>query len=414
MSKTRVVITGLGVASPIGIGKDNFLDALKEGKNGIDKITLFNTQNYSSKVGGEVKNFNPQEYFPGKDVKKLGRAAHLAIAAAQLAIKDSRKNFNENVKNVCPVFVGTAVGGMDFAEENFYKMFKHGPSKISTFAGVAVFCASISSAISSDLGLHGPSFSFSDGCCSSSDAVGYAVNYIKNGSGDVVLTGGADACLTGGVLAAFCQMGVVTTRYNNSPKSACKPFDRDRDGFALGEGAWMMVLENLKSAIKRDATIYAEIIGYGSSCDAYHPSRPHPEGLFNIQAINNSFINARINPDQIDFISAYGNATQINDSLESKVYKVIFGSKAKKIPCSSIKSMIGHPIGATGAAQIMSSALFLSNNFISPTLNLKNPDKDCDLDYVPNTSRHFKGDHILVNTLSFGGKNSSLILKRYK
>lgn len=412
MNKNRVVITGLGVMSPIGIGKPNFLKALKEGTNGIDKITLFDAQNYPSKVGAEVKHFKPEEYFPGKEVKKLGRAAHLAIAAAQLAIKDSGRNFDERTKLECPVYVGTAVGGMDFAEESFYKMFQQGPSKVSTFAGVAVFCASISSAVSSDLGLHGPSYSFSDGCCSSSDAVGNAANYIKNGLGDVILAGGADACITGGVLAAFCQMGVVTTKHNNSPKDACKPFDKDRDGFALGEGAWIMVLEDMGTALRRKAHIYAEVVGYGASCDAYHPSRPHPEGIYNIKAINQSLNDAKINHEQIDFISAYGNATVINDPLETKVYKSVFGPRAKKIPCSSIKSMIGHPIGATGAAQILSSALFLSENFISPTINLNNPDKECDLDYVPHTSREFKGKYILINTLSFGGKNSSLILKR--
>ena len=412
--KNRVVITGLGIVSPIGIGKIQFTESLKNGVNGIDKITLFDATDFPSKVGAEVKDFRPKDFMPEKEIKKLGRAAHLAIAAAQLAIEDAKINLDDQTRSRCPVFIGTAVGGMDFAEENFYKIFRMGPSKISAFAGVAVFCASVSSAVSTDLGLHGPSYSFANGCCSSTDAIGNVFNYLRNGFGDIALTGGADACVTGGVLAAFCQMGVVTTKFNDKPRYACKPFHKDRDGFALGEGSWVLILETLERAIKRKALIYAEVVGYSASCDSYHCSRPHPKGQFNIEAINNAFKDANIVSNQIDYISAYGNATKINDPIETKVFKEIFGLKTKQIPCSSIKSMIGHPIGATGAAQVLSSALFFSENFISPTINLDYPDPECDLDYVPNKSRYFKGDYILINTLSFGGKNSCLVTKRFK
>ena len=411
--KNRVVITGLGVISPIGIGKNQFIQSLKNGVNGIDKITLFDATDYPSKVGAEIKNFKAKDFIPEKEVKKLGRAAHLAIAASQLAIEDAKIKLDEQIRSSFPVFIGTAVGGMDFAEENFYRIFKMGPKKISTYAGVAVFCASVSSAISTDLGLHGPSYSFSNGCCSSTDAIGSAFNYLRNGVGDIAIAGGADACITGGVLSAFCQMGVVTTRFNDKPQVACKPFHKDRDGFALGEGSWILTLETLDRAIKRKASIYAEIMGYAASCDSYHPSRPDPKGQYNAQAIKKTLNNAQITDKEIDYISAYGNATQINDPLETKVLKDVFGLRAKQIPCSSIKSMIGHPIGATGSAQVLSSALFFSENFISPTINLDNADPECDLDYVPNKSRNFDGNHILINTLSFGGKNSCLITKRY-
>ncbi len=408
----RVVITGLGIVSPIGVGKIEFCNSLKNGVVGIDKISLFNPADLPSIIGAEIKDFNPGKYLVKKNIKKLGRAAHLAIGAAQLAIEDACLNMDASARENCPVFVGTAVGGMDFAEENFLKIFNEGSRKISTYAGVAVFCASISSAISMDLSLHGKSISVSNGCCSSTDAVAQAFDFIKSKQGDTAICGGADACVTKGVLAAFCKMGVVTTHYNHTPKKACKPFHRRRDGFALGEGAWIIVLESLDKAVARKANVYAEIVGYGATCDAYHPSAPHSDGLYNKEAIKIAIDSADMEPDDIDCISAYGNATNLNDPLETRVYKEVFSNRVKKIPISSIKSMIGHPIGATGAAQIIAAALSIAKNFIPPTMNLDDPDPACDLDYVPNKSREMKVNNILINTLSFGGKNSCLILKR--
>jgi 3-oxoacyl-[acyl-carrier-protein] synthase II len=275
-----------------------------------------------------------------------------------------------------------------------------------------VFCASVSSAISSSLGLHGRSVSISDGCCSSTDAIAAAMDHIRLGFGDFALCGGADACVTRGVLSTFCKMGVVTTHFNDQPKQSCRPFHRNRDGFALGEGAWVMTIESYEHAKIRGATIYAELAGYGSSCDAFHPSRPHPDGIYSVEAIQQALFDAGFSPTQINYVSAYGNGSRINDPLETAVYKKAFGEHAYSLALSSVKSMIGHPIGATGAAQVVSSALAIQEGFIPPTVNLDDPDPLCDLDYVPNKARKQTVNAVLVNTLSFGGKNACLVIRK--
>lgn len=411
VKKRRVVITGIGVVAPNGIGKEEFCESLKEGKNAIDNISSFNARNYPSRVAGEIRNFRANDYIPKKEIHKIGRSAHLGIAASLLAIKDSGLILTEKEKRSCPVFMGSSVGGMDFAELEFKKFFDKGIHHVSPYAGVAVFCASVSSEISKVLSLKGRSITISTGCVSASDAIGNAFNYIRSGLSDIAICGGADACVTPGILATFCQMKVTSTHYNDSPKIASRPFDRDRDGFVIGEGAWIFVLEEFEKAKSRNANIYAEICGYEATCDAYHQTSPHPQGIYSTRAIRCAIKDAGLKPEEINFILAYGNSTPVNDPHETMIIKKVFGQNAYKIPVSSIKSMIGHPIGASGAAQVAASALAIKEGFIPPTINHNNPDQKCDLDYVPNKSRLTKIKTALCNTLSFGGKNAAIVLK---
>jgi len=408
----RVVITGLGIVAPIGIGKEEFSNGLKEGRNAVDNISFFNAKNHPSKVGAEIRNFRAEDFVRKKDIHKMGRGAHLGIAGAFMAVEDSQIKFSRNDRLTCPVIIGSSVGGMDFAEEEFEIYFKKGLSRVSPYAGIAIFCASPSGEISRYLSLRGQSITISNGCTSGSDAISYAASGIKNGSYDVAICGGADACVTYSVLGAFCRMGVTSTHYNNSPKKASRPFDKDRDGFVIGEGAWILIVEELERAQARGANIYAEICGYGSTCDAFHSTNPHPSGKYTAEAMRIAIINAGIKPEEIDFISAYGNATIVNDPYETMVIKKVFGQQAYKIPISSLKSMMGHPIGASGSAEVVSSAIAIQEGFIPPTINLDNPDPACDLDYVPNKARKVNIRTALCNTLSFGGKNSVIIIKR--
>lgn len=411
MSKRRVVITGLGVVSPNGIGREEFCKSLKEAKNAINKISFFDASNHPSKVAAEIRDFNPGDYVPKKEIHKMGRSAHLGITAALLAIKDSGLKLTDKEKFSCPVFIGSSVGGMDFAETEFKIFFDKGINRVSPYAGVAVFCASVSSEISRFLSLKGRSITISTGCTSGSDAIGYALNDIRNGLSDMAICGGADACVTSGILAAFCQMKVTSTHYNDSPKFASRPFDKDRDGFVIGEGAWILVIEELQRALARNVKIYAEICGYGATCDAYHSTNPYPSGIYTAEAMRMALKDAELRPEEIDFILAYGNATIVNDPYETMVIKKVFGQHAYKIPVTSLKSMIGHPIGASGAAEVAAAALAIQEGFIPPTINHHNPDPQCDLDYVPNKSRDIKTRTALCNTLSFGGKNAAVVLK---
>lgn len=409
----RVVITGIGAVSPSGIGKEPFWRGLKEGRSATDRISFFDPSAFPSQVGAEARNFRPQEFLPQKAIKRTGRAAHLAVAAAKMAFDDSRAALNSLDSRRVGVVVGSSVGGMDFAEPEFRTFFNRGVKSVSPFAGVAVFCASVSSEVSTALKLKGASLTISTGCTSAIDAMGCALNAIRLGMTELIVTGGADACVTPGVLAAFCQMGTLSINYNAQPWKASRPFSKDRDGFVLGEGGWVLVFEELQHALNRGAPIYAEVLGYGSTCDAYHMTNPHPSGRYSAEAIRTAIRDSGIQPTEVDYFSAYGNATKVNDTYETKVIKKVFGPHAYKLAISSIKSMIGHAIGAAGAAQVAVAALTLTEGFVTPTINYENADPTCDLDYVPNVGRPVPVRVALCNCLSFGGKNAALVLRRH-
>ncbi len=412
MQKNRVVITGIGVVSPNGIGWDSFVAALKIGKKAIRPISLFSPDGLPSKVASEVIDFNPTNYIKKKDVGKMGRGAQLGVAAATLAMTHRGRPFNEKEKEDCSVIIGTSVGGLDFAEREFHNFFDYGVKKVSPYSGIAVFCACVSGEISRYLELHGRSVSISNGCTSSTDALAEAFEEIRSGRSNIAVAGGADCCVTPGIIAAFSRMGVVSTAYNERSSLASRPFDKDRDGFVVGEGAWVFILEEYSKAKAKNVKIWAELKGFGRTSDAYHPTTPHPGGTYLSKSIRIALDDAGIIPSKIDCVLAYGNGTKINDIYETKVIKEVFGKHAYQLPISSIKSMIGHSIGSSGAAQVAAAVAACSNNFIPPTVNLENPDRECDLDYVPNHSRSAKLENVLCDSLSFGGKNSAVILSK--
>ena len=408
----RAVITGIGAVAPNGIGREAYWKGLREGKNCVDKITLFDVSTYPSKMAAEVKNFDPHEYIPQfNEVKRMGRSSHLAIAAAKLALKDS--NLATDQFKELNVIVGSGTAGIEYIVPEIRAMERGGIRKMRPYLGIAGFGGAISSEISRSIGANGFSYTLSTGCTSATDAMGYAMQKIRFGMADLIITGGADACVDPGILGAFCQMGAVSTRTDDF-KKASRPFNKDRDGFVIAEGSWIFLLEEMEHALARNATIYGEIVGYGATCDAWHMSKPHPSGDYTAAAIRAALADAGLNTTDIDIFEAYGNATPINDSYETAVIKKVFGEHAYKLAVPSVKSMLGHPIGAAGAQQVAAVLLALAEGFIHPTINYEVPDPDCDLDCVPNQGRDGEFNAAICNSLAFGSKNAAIIIKKFK
>jgi len=408
----RAVITGIGAVAPNGIGREAYWKGLREGKNCVDKITFFDVSTYPSKMAAEVKNFDPHEYIPQfNEVKRMGRSSHLAIAAAKLALKDS--NLATDQFKELNVIVGSGTAGIEYIVPEIRAMERGGIRKMRPYLGIAGFGGAISSEISRSIGANGFSYTLSTGCTSATDAMGYAMQKIRFGMADLIITGGADACVDPGILGAFCQMGAVSTRTDDF-KKASRPFNKDRDGFVIAEGSWIFLLEEMEHALARNATIYGEIVGYGATCDAWHMSKPHPSGDYTAAAIRTALADAGLNTTDIDIFEAYGNATPINDSYETAVIKKVFGEHAYKLAVPSVKSMLGHPIGAAGAQQVAAVLLALAEGFIHPTINYEVPDPDCDLDCVPNQGRDGEFNAAICNSLAFGSKNAAIIIKKFK
>ena len=409
VKRRRAVITGIGVVAPNGIGKKAYWTGLKEGKNCVDEITLFDVSTYPSKMGAEVHDFKPSDFVGlHSDIKRMGRSSHLGIAAARLALEDSGLNGKSNSE--LSILIGSATAGIEYIVPEIRALERGGVRKMRPYLGIAGFGGSISSEISRALGAQAASHTISTGCTSSTDAMGYALRQIQFGLADMVLTGGADACVEAGILGAFCQMGAVSTRNDNK---ASRPFNKDRDGFVIAEGSWIFVLEDLNHALERKAKIYGELIGYGSTCDAWHMAKPHPSGEFTARAIELALEDAEIRPRQVDIFEAYGNATPVNDSYETAVVKKVFGEHAHKLLMPSVKSMLGHPIGAAGSQQLAAALLALNEGVIHPTINYEVPDPECDLDYVPNQARKGHFTIAVCNSLAFGAKNSCIVVERY-
>jgi 3-oxoacyl-[acyl-carrier-protein] synthase II len=409
----RVVITGAGVMSPNGSGKKAYWTALAEGASGLGRVTLFPPEKVQCQVVGEVKNLT-YECLPPKDRRRVPRIVPIAVLAAEEALQDSgisSATLTEEERREIGVIIGTGGGGVDFSEREYERFFRGDPH-VSAFAIVSSFVGMVSSEVSIHLGFRGPSHVLSTGCTSSTDAIGYAAGMIRNGQLKKVLAGGAEACITPGILTAFVQMGTTTVQWNHNPTAASRPFSIDRDGFILSEGAWMFVLESYESAIARNAPIYAEIAGYGSTCDAYHKTQIMPGGDESARAVQNALADAKLGADEIEYINLHGTATRMNDEIETIAVRKVFGERAGRIPASSTKSMIGHPQGACGAAGIAATLLAINENIIHPTINLEHPDPACDLDYVPNVARRQSVRTALCNCIAFGSKNSAIVLKR--
>lgn len=410
--RRRVVITGIGIIAPNGTGKEAYWTGLKEGRNCVDRITFFDVSNYPTQMGAEIKDFQPEIFLKDHhEIKRMARSSQLAVGAALLAVRESK--IDESDIDSASVLIGSSTSGVEYLVPEAYAFNSGGLNKVSPYVGIAGFVGSVSSEVSRAIGAKGFSHTISTGCTSSTDAMGYALRCIRHGYSDVIIAGGADACINDGILAAFCRMG-ATSRRKTDFHRASRPFNKDRDGFVISEGSWIFVFEELEHAKQRKAKIYGEIVGYGATCDAWHMSKPYPSGEPAVRAIQMAVNDGRLAANQIDIFEAYGNSTIINDSYETNVVKKVFGSHAHKLVMPSVKSMLGHPIGAAGAAQAAAALLALNEGFIHPTINYETPDPECDLDYVPNDGRSGNFKAALCNSLAFGGKNAALILQKFE
>lgn len=410
--KRRVVITGLGVLAPNGIGKEGFWQANIEGKSGVRKITTFDVSNLGSKIYGRVEDFEYLNYIPKDEARKVDRFVHLGLASTKTALDDSRLDLEKIDKDRIGVIIGSGLGGALFHEEQMMAGYEKGLHRLNPRCVPRISPNAVASHIAIQYGLEGPNMVISNACASGTYAVGEAFRHIQNNEMDVCISGGAEAPLTEFTFGAYDALKVLSKR-NDSPQEASRPFDKERDGFVLGEGSAILVLEELTYALKRNAHIYAELIGYGASSGAYHIVMPEPTGRDAAKTMRAALKDAAILPQDIDYINAHGTSTTLNDKAETLGIKEVFADYAYKIPISSTKSMIGHTIGAAGAIEALVCALVIENNLIPPTINYTYRDPDCDLDYVPNQARASQVDIALSNSFGFGNCNACLILKRY-
>lgn len=411
-SNRRVVITGLGVLASNGIGIKNFWDALQNARSGVVPISAFDTSDFTTKFAGEITDFVPSEYLAPKQAKRMDRTSQLAVAATKMAVEDAGVDFSNVDPSRAGVIIGTAMAGHGYILNQHTTLMQKGPMRINPFTALASFPDACAGNVSIELGITGPSFSVSTACSSASDAAGYAFDAIKKGQLDYLLMGGAEASIYPGILAAFCVARALSTR-NDDPSGASRPFSRDRDGFVLGEGAGMLVMEEYEHAKKRGAQIYAEVLAHGMTCDAYHMTAPDPEGTQATRAMKLAIESAGINPEDIQYVNAHGTSTPLNDKTETMVLKKALGEEhAKKVAISATKSMVGHLIGAAGSVELIATLLGMKHSVIPPTINYTVKDPECDLDYVPNEARQAEIKVAMKNSFGFGGKNSILILRK--
>ncbi len=411
--KRRTVITGMGVVSPNGTGTDSFAEAVLAGKSGVRRISRFDASAIEVQIAGEVSNFDELAWVEKKDRKHVSRILPLALCAATEALEGSgltslpviqRRRFG--------VIMGTGGGSQEFTEEQ-YRLLFHGQSrKMSLFCVPSGVMGSISSELSVRFGLRGPSHVITTGCTSSTDAMAYAMRQIESGRLDMVLTGGADAPISLGTVKGFLLMKILTESWNDAPEKGSRPFSADRNGFVLAEGAWMFVLEEYEHARARGAKILAEVCGYGSTCEAYHRVRLMECGEEPARAIQLAMKQVGIGPENVDYVNLHGTSTQLNDRIETRALKLVLGEeRARQVPMSALKSQIGHPQGACGAAGVAATIVAMQRSQLPPTVNLENPDKECDLDYVPAAGRKKTVEHAVCNCIAFGSKNSALLLR---
>ena len=403
----RVVITGEGSISPLGVSSKNLWNNLIHGKSGIKLIENFDTENFNVKIAGEINDFDPSTFFEHKESRKLDRYTMFAMIAADQAIKSSGLD-SSNVG----VILGTGVGGMNTLEQEQSKLLKKGQRGVSPHFIPKMIPNIAGGQIAIKHGFHGPNFSLSSACSSASDAIGMAYRLIQSNQIHAMVCGGAEGGITALTLSGFSNMKALS-KNNESPKNACKPFDKNRDGFIMSEGSAMLVLESLDNAKKRGANILAEIIGYGITNDAYHITQPHNEGVGATSAINLALKDGGINKDEVNYINAHGTSTYYNDMIETKAIKQVFGNDAKNLLVSSTKSMTGHMLGATGAIEVITCIYAMNNGIIPPTINYETPDPECDLNYVPNKSIESDLNITISNSFGFGGHNSVLALKKF-
>jgi len=414
MSRRRVVITGLGCVTALGESADELFTALCEGKSGISSIESFDISEYPVRFGGEIKNFEVTKYVDRRESKRMDRFTQFAVAAAIQAVNDSGLDFSKEDTFRTGVLVGTGIGGISEIEEQHIRLLEKGPRKVSPFCVPKLMANAASGNIAIRYGLQGPNFSIVSACASGSHAIGEAFCNIVCGRSDIMITGGPEAALTPVGLASFCAARSLSTR-NDEPEAASRPFDKDRDGFVLSEGAGILVLEEISHAKKRDANIYAELLGYAATDDGHHITAPLPNGEGAAMAMKLALANAGIETERIDYINAHGTGTELNDITESIAIKTIFGDHGYKLPISSTKSCLGHLLGAAGAVELIVCIKAINESTIPPTINLNNQDERCDLkmDYVPLKAREAKVNITLSNSLGFGGHNACLLVGKF-
>lgn len=414
MERRRVVITGIGVVSPVGIGKDAFWNSLLEGKSGVSTITAFDPSDFPVKIAGEVKDFDAEKYVGDKKtVRHMDRNVQFAVAAARMAVEDAALDMEKEDAERVGTIIGTGIGGITTMEETVKRIETRGPAKVNPFAVPMMIANMASGQVSISFGLQGPVLADVTACASGNNAIGRATRTIQWGDADVMLAGGTEAAVAETPMAGFAAMKALSSR-ECAPEEASCPFDERRDGFVLGEGSGVLVLEELEHAKKRGAHIYAEVIGYGTNGDAYHITAPRPGGELAARCMKKAIDDAGITPEDIDYINAHGTSTGLNDKNETKAIKEILGKHAYEIVVNSTKSMTGHLLGAAGAIEAIVCVLSIQNNKVHQTLNLKTPDPECDLDYVQGAPRDVKVDVAMSNAFGFGGHNAVVLLRRYE
>jgi 3-oxoacyl-[acyl-carrier-protein] synthase II len=412
--RRRVVVTGLGTVNPLAHNVADYWQALKKGQSGIARMTLCDPSNYPTHVAGEVKEWNPKEHMDAKEARRMSRASQFAVAAARQALDDAGLKIEGELAEDYGVLMGTGNCAFPETEQGARTMMEKGGMRLNPFFIPIILPNMPAAQVALQFGLKGYNGTIITACASSTQSVGEAAEIIRRGDAEVMITGGCEAPISELGLAGFCVMRAMSTSYNERPTTASRPFDKNRDGFVPAEGAGILVLESLEHALARKARIYAEVVGFGATCDSYHMVAPEPSGLGAVRAMRKALHSAKLNPRDIDYINAHGTSTDLNDKMETIAIKKVFGDYAYKLPLSSTKSMIGHLLGGAGGVEAIATILMMQNQMIHPTINYETPDEDCDLDYVPNRARPYTIKVAMSNSFGFGGHNASLILKEYK
>lgn len=411
--KRRIVITGMGIISPLGTGIEKNWRGIVEGKSGVRRITRFDAANYPVQIAGEVPDFNPEEFIEKKEIKKMDTFIHYALAASIMAAKDAGLEVTSDNAERVGVYIGSGIGGLPAIEHWHTVLKEKGPGRVTPFFIPMVIINLASGQVSIQLGAKGPNSSAVTACATGNNSIGDAFKIIERGDADAMIAGGTESVITPLCVAGFSSMKALSTR-NDVPEAASRPFDKDRDGFVLGEGAGILVLEEMEFAKKRGAKIYAEIVGYGMTADAYHITSPTPEGEGAARCMNMALKSGGINPEEVDYINAHGTSTPPGDAAETMAVKRVFKEHAKKLAVSSTKSMTGHLLGAAGGIEAVFTALAIYKGIMPPTINYETPDPECDLDYVPNKAREKKINFAISNSFGFGGTNATLVFKRFE
>ena len=407
----RVVVTGVGLLTSVGIGTEPVWEAIKSGRNGIEPITAFDASQFNCRIAGEVKHFDPANYIEKKEIKKMGRFIQFAIAAAEFALQGSGFKVNPDEAERTGVYIGSGIGGFEVIEREHKILLEKGPGRMSPFFIPATIINLASGYVSIRTGAKGPNSATATACTTSAHAIGDSFRIINYGDADVMICGGAEACITPLAVGGFGAMRALSQR-NDNPQHACRPWDKERDGFVIGEGAGVLVIEEREHALRRGAPILSELVGYGMSGDAYHITSPSEDGDGGYRVMRNALRDAGLEPNQIDYINAHGTSTPVGDRIESIAIKRVFGEYASKVAVSSTKSMTGHLLGGAGGLEAGLCVLAIRDQIAPPTINLDCPDPECDLDYIPNHARPMKIDHVLTNSFGFGGTNGCLIFKK--